>query len=523
MMLTTFKQWIENRFWWPLPWIFVLFVVLVLLGPHRLELSGTVCAAMVVVIGLYPLALFLNSPQPLPFFGVIGGFYTLYFGIAALLVDVAWPPDEPIILYLLAPKLWEIPWQAMAAILTGTMALLGVGLVASHFLRQILPVLPLAPTKYEPKAYWIAAAALAFHFLAMLVPEIRSFPSVGQMVVPLGNFGFGIILLLVLRDWPNSKKGLALFIALLVLRIGIGGTTGSMAGIMLLPAFLGFLIFAANRHAGLILITLTCLIVAFGYGPLNIYRASITSESAVTQITPERYVQLFLSIPERLQARDNYSETSIQRCRSNLAGRFSEDSEQFESCVKTELDGYVPVTKEATPLYFAALRQGIKRVQQAALFSLVYERTPAQVPYWQGETLKPLGLGFIPRALWPSKPEERSGKAFGLRYDLITAAEGDMSVNLSWLIESYANFGWIGIITIMSAAGLFLAFLDASLNRPNTGIVQLAAGATILFPMLNHESNISLTIGLTFPLIIFLALFIRIIGWTIGHATAKEE
>lgn len=70
-----------------------------------------------------------------------------------------------------------------------------------------------------------------------------------------------------------------------------------------------------------------------------------------------------------------------------------------------------------------------------------------------------------------------------------------MSVNLPWLVEAYANFGWYGIVGVMLLCGAFLGTLDATLNRPGGSPVEIALAGAVMFPLINQESNISLTMG----------------------------
>ena len=108
----------------------------------------------------------------------------------------------------------------------------------------------------------------------------------------------------------------------------------------------------------------------------------------------------------------------------------------------------------------------IRRVSLILPLSHVVESTPSQVPYWKGETYKTLFVGWIPRFLWPGKPEERWGNLFGQRYGILSLSNRRMSVNIPWVTELFANFGWYGIVFGMVAIGLFLAACERFLNRP---------------------------------------------------------
>lgn len=65
-----------------------------------------------------------------------------------------------------------------------------------------------------------------------------------------------------------------------------------------------------------------------------------------------------------------------------------------------------------------------------------------------GETLEYLGIAFIPRFLWPEKPEIAKGAWFALRIGQARMYRGRItnSVNMTVAGEFYLNFGWLGVI-----------------------------------------------------------------------------
>ncbi|MBC7952349.1 MAG: hypothetical protein H7Z12_11105 [Rhodospirillaceae bacterium] len=501
----------------------VLFTVLVLFRPERLQLAGAAFAAAIVVLGLYPVLRFLRAsePEPLPFFAALGVFYAVFFGFSAFLVDIIWPNGEPIFVYLMAPGLQRLSDEAMAAMFLGASSLLVVGLVANKAFRRILPPLPISPARSEGVALGVAWVALGIHFTGLLIPALRSLPSVGQLIIPLGNLGFGILLLLALNGQMRRSMAIMVFGVLLAVRVVIGGQTGSMASILLLPAFLGFLALVRNRRMGIIIVLVICAVVSFGYAPLNQVRAVAAAESPMPLA---RFAEVFRELPERLSRLDNFSGKVAERCNKPLPFRAHTPATpaEYQACLEVETGpSYVPPTDQGGwALVATVLRQAVKRVNQTAMFALVYEQTPSRVPYWGGDTLRPLLTSMVPRAVWPGKPEERAGQAFGWRYGLITDRDGDMSVNLSWLVEAFANFGWLGLVVVMGLAGLVLALLDAVLNRRGMGSLQLAVGATVLFPLVNQESNLSLTFGATVPLLLALAFLVRFVTWA-GQRMAR--
>ena len=138
------------------------------------------------------------------------------------------------------------------------------------------------------------------------------------------------------------------------------------------------------------------------------------------------------------------------------------------------------------------------------------DKTPDPVPYWAGETYKPLFTSMIPRAVWPGKPEERTGNAFGRRYGILAETERQLSFNLPWITEMYANFGRAGVILGMALVGLLFGFLERFLARPGMTALEFVTGATILLPLFFQESNFSLVTGSLLPLTVSLWLYFTV-------------
>ena len=102
---------------------------------------------------------------------------------------------------------------------------------------------------------------------------------------------------------------------------------------------------------------------------------------------------------------------------------------------------------------------------------------------------------MIPRAvLWPGKPLEATGGLFGKRYDLLEPTSVT-SLNLPWHIETYVNFGSIGVVIGMALIGAFLAVVDKLLNAPGRREIEMGIGLGILMPLTFQDSNFSVMVG----------------------------
>jgi photosystem II stability/assembly factor-like uncharacterized protein len=156
------------------------------------------------------------------------------------------------------------------------------------------------------------------------------------------------------------------------------------------------------------------------------------------------------------------------------------------------------------------------RMSHLWLFHVVDAKSPNEVPYWNGKTYRPLFTSFIPRLIYPNKPEERFGYEFGYRYGFIKKSDTHMSINLPWIVELLSNFGRWGVIWGMALVGIFLAFLDRLFNSKGMTELEFIVGMAIIFPLVVPESNLSLMVGSILPL--FVSLYVYFAGgmWAIN-------
>jgi hypothetical protein len=154
----------------------------------------------------------------------------------------------------------------------------------------------------------------------------------------------------------------------------------------------------------------------------------------------------------------------------------------------------------------------IQRSAMMDMFADVIRRTPDEIPYWNGESYISLPAIFVPRVLWPDKPEKNLGQRFGHRYGYSGTTDDATSVNFAYLVEFYANFGSLGVLLGMTLVGVLFAGLELLVNRPRQPVQVSVCGLVLLQPLFNIESDFSLTFGGVFTTGIALAcvaLFMR--------------
>lgn len=452
--------------------------------PMRITPWGQVFACAVVVLSLWSVVDHFTRPDrpPLPFVPAIGVFYAVFFGIPALTLGVVWPnPGQPLMSYFYQPALTLAPEPSVNGLdgfNTGA-CLLGMAVLMGplRFLPARLAWLPhvrLGRTASPRRLLLTAWTALAVHFIGMLLPSVWQFPGATQVVVPLGTVGFGIFWVFFLRGELSWPVAVVVLLLLLPLRLILGLASGSLTPAFMIVVAFAFLT-AAARPRMLLLLGVAVILLAGAYRPVLGYRTLIWGADAPPNAGVLERIAL---LPTGLKKGWQWV--------GSPSGPWDQGGGQG-----------------------GLAREVLRRVNQVVVLAVVMRRTPDDIPYWEGHSLKNLATGMIPRILWPSKGLERIGNEFGHRYGFLIDSENNMAVNLPWLIEGYANFGWVGLVMVMGGVGLVLAFLERLFNHRGTA-ADLALGTAILLPLANQESNISLTMGSLIQVSLFLALFLAV-------------
>ena len=150
----------------------------------------------------------------------------------------------------------------------------------------------------------------------------------------------------------------------------------------------------------------------------------------------------------------------------------------------------------------------------------VGRRTPGLIPYWGGVTYNSLVGAFVPRFIWPEKPQKTLGQDFGHRYGYIGDRDTDTSINLPILIEFYINYGTLGVVLGMGCVGAVLRIIENVINRPRQGFLVTAAAVPLLARLQVMECDLSLMFGglpLQLFALVIIALVLLWIGGVIPH------
>jgi hypothetical protein len=135
------------------------------------------------------------------------------------------------------------------------------------------------------------------------------------------------------------------------------------------------------------------------------------------------------------------------------------------------------------------------RIDHLSSFAFVVQKTPSEVPYWNGGTYAGFWWSFVPRLLVPDKPRKQLGQEYGHRYHFIHPSDHQTSINLEQTVEMYANFGTFGVLLGMFLLGYLYRALYTVLNHEGAGDGGILVAAGLFRLLLNIESDFSLVFG----------------------------
>ena len=120
-------------------------------------------------------------------------------------------------------------------------------------------------------------------------------------------------------------------------------------------------------------------------------------------------------------------------------------------------------------------------------FAHIYSFTPSVVPYQYGSTYSYLAVAWVPRAIWPEKPQANYANNFyAIEYGVSTE-EGvkTASFGATLMGEGYMNFGVAGVAMIMVILGLVMALMEGVFGTKKSGVGGQAVFLAIFVYFLN--------------------------------------
>lgn len=402
-----------------------------------------------------------NRDRPLIFIELSMVFYLVFFCLPILFIDnqlyyTTIREVAGVSYGLLIPT---IDLETTGPIILGILALIG-----GHWLaEQVFPKIRLPERLLRPlgSADETALSALAVlicltHLTAVVFPGLASAVFLSQLTDPLGLFGFGLAMALLLGKRLRREAGVVIFGLLLPLRIVLQLYTGLLTGAVLLLLCLAAFrcLYRPKYLAAVGLIGLLIGGGLFFIKPgLDEFRRVAWHDQAVDDAagTIDEISRLTVLLVDAI-ANPKLAQTSIKYFERRIAVQF-------------------------------------------ATFCKVTSMTGTEVPFWDGTSYRNLLSNHLPRFLWRDKPLEKLGQEHGRRYRLIYPDDQVTSWNLPWLTEFYVNFGSLGIGFGMFLVGVFLWLCDGLLNGHDGYPVAVAIAVAVLIPLTYPDSNLSLMTG----------------------------
>jgi hypothetical protein len=460
-----------------------LFAVLVLmacgglLATTSLPWEIALAALLIICLGCLPFYLYLRFPHQasVPFFPAVGAFYAVFYGLPAFLILLGWSNADSILIYSRV-RLTSLNIEAFLLV-AGGLAVMILGFYTFRYpaFRRIpaLNLGALVERRHLGVLFWgLMVIHLAFRLFPDLIP-ITSFRQLGE---PAGYVAFGGLYLAWVRGELPAPQKILLAAICLPLELYVRSRSLFLTDLLYFMIFAIFLFWHSRSRLAVAGLGLLVILI-------------LSTFSATTAIR-------------------SHSAPGMDRI-VNAAEKYVDLMAKGENTLLDELQ-----LKSGTIPRFGPL---VQRISHIWIFHVVDEISPETVPYWGGETYKPLLFSLVPRIIYPLKPKENTGGEFGRRYGFLEKTQFETSVNLPWLTELLANFGRSGVIWGMLAIGIFLAFLDRVFNAFGMRDLEFTIGLTLIFPLTYPESNFSVMTGAMALLFATLCLYFAGGSWLLSR------
>jgi hypothetical protein len=407
--------------------------------PYLQRLLGTV----IIVVAVLPGAIWYCNRQrkPLPLLHLNALYYAFAFGGSAFYVVngfAAVNGDEAIyyaeVLTILGLLSQILAYYAMSYLVTGKSSFTFAVAAKSYQLRLL------------------AWGLLVLRVIAAFLPGTLDIPSFTEFIRISTFVGMAILYAQLLLGNLNGVEKLLYLAVALPGEAMVRLATGSLANVWYLGILLGLIHRIVRGRLPFIPIAVMCLFVILLNPVKGIYRERVWFGNDADLPTYKK-AELFLTI-----ARDYWSGADKTEAGDALRGTM------------------------------------VGRLGYLNTLAYVSSMTPDFVPYWGGASIENIVVGLVPRIIWKNKPEQTVGNEFGRRYGLLSPRDFSTSYNLPWVVELYANFGFLGVVLGMAAIGVVLWQLERMFSgAPN--VMDTVVGAALTFSLVFPESNISLMFG----------------------------
>ena len=444
---------------------------MVRVAPSAIALIGLAIIWISVLPGLIYLA--SKEREPVPFFAVSGLFYSITFGLPVFTIPLMWKDASSILIYSRV-TLSDIRVDVLIIVALGIAAFVATFFISRRYLFVKLPRFRFPKSIDQSNIGPLFWLLLISHQIFEFSPNLFNAVSAGQFLDPAGYIAFGGLYLMWRRGMLSRIESSLLLCAFLSIEVYLRLRFLFLTDLLFFLIFFTFLLWRERHYKLLGLCSILAIVVLSTYSVSTVVRSSPDSKLLVMG---KAYIQLM--VHNRMEVRKD----------EIVDSGFSLDSTfRFEGKIGSL----------------------VRRMSHIWVFHAVADKSPSELPYWRGRSYLPIITSFIPRVIYPDKPEERVGYKFGVEYGFIEPVDTHMSINLPWITEMLVNFGKLGVVLGMMLAGAFLDILDRLFNSRNATDLECVIGLTLIFPMVYPESNFTVMTGSMLPL--FVSLFVYFTG-----------
>jgi hypothetical protein len=417
---------------------------------------------------LYLCALFALCSLPVCFLDRVNGrylllailmaFYFIFFGMLDLI---------SVLLGAQVTRTVDGLSQAELGILCGAVCVLVSYIVTARLPRVLRPDepahdWPIRSILLVGLALWLIGSVSIVYLQVFVIPEKtiastqRGLASMGPVqifLVMLGHLVAPLGLLILAYGYAKIRTTfwLLLILALMAVQVAVAFVT-DIRGLALLPvAVVIVALTLVNNKVPKAWIVGSIIGVALIFPLLSAYRAAISGERGLNRTEAVenigKVVDIVLAYQEKLSQR---------------------------------------APQAGGPMIF-------QRASLKANIEADFARSGVDVPFQDGRTLVAIPLAFIPRLIWPDKPDVATGQLFNR--EIIQGEIADVYISPSHLGELYWNFGWPGLLLGMTFIGALLGFVAAKCClAERTSVTRLLILlATVQYLCMGFEGAISVS------------------------------
>jgi hypothetical protein len=413
--------------------------------------------------------LFDRDRPSMPFFPLVGLFYATGYGLPVF------ASKEALTVRISVYSITNVSEESIMLTFLGLAAMNIAFFISKYTFWQKISPIRFVRTYSIRKLLNILWTLLLLNVASRYIPFVRAIPSLGQFTIGATYVVYGMFYILWSRDQLPKKQAWLLAFVFIPLEMLPRLTSGLLADVLILCLFMFIVIWYESKRIPIIFITVLTVFY-LGLAPVkDEFRNRTWNTRSGANLNPIEKIQLFINIAAEYHQKYTFN---------------------FDSTVQS--------APKRTALDAAA-----ERSAQIAMLSKVMRETPKIVPYWNGETYIPLLTGFIPRIVWPEKPEILVANQFGHRYRYIATNDRSTSINLPWLVEMYANFGYWGVMLGMPLVGIFLSFIDRKLNAPHMNALEFVVGCAACFSLVYQELNFALMVNTLIPFLVSMFILFK--------------